>query len=104
MRIASLPQESQLSPLFPAPAHLTRPEFIGNAVIHDGYNGDTASVSLYQCNAQGAHGVTKVIAVTEFGTSFVFRFRKMFDINAFVADDISKQSNVISVIFRSEWL
>lgn len=104
MKIASLPQESQISPLFPAPEHLTRPEFIGNAIIHDGYNGKLTNVSLYQCNAQGAHGVTKVIAVTEFGTSFVFRFRKMFDINAFVADEIRKQSNVVSIVFRSEWL
>ena len=104
MRIANLPQESNLVAKFAAPSHLDRPVFVGNAVVHDGYNGKQTDVSLYECQKQYAHGDTRIIAVTELGTSFVFKWRKLFDINGFVADAISKQSNVVSVTFRSEWL
>lgn len=104
MLISNLPQESNLVAKFASPNHLEHPDFIGNATIHDGYNGKQTDVSLYQCHRQYAHGATCIIAVTEFGTSFVFKWRPMFELNAFVADEIRKQSNVISVTFRSEWL
>lgn len=104
MKIASLPQCPDLWPKFDAPSHLGRPIFVGNAVIHDGYNGKQTEISLWHCRREYAYGATRIIAVLGNGTSFVFKWRKMFDINAFVADDIRKQSNVISVTFRSEWL
>jgi hypothetical protein len=104
MLISSLPQSSELVADFPSPSHLVHPEFIGNAIVHDGYNGHVAKVSLYQCNRQYAYGETKVVAVTEFGTSFVLKWRKAFELNCFIADEIRKQSNIVSVTFRSEWL
>lgn len=103
MKISSLPQESGLSPLYPSPANLLRPEFIGNAIVQNN-DGNTHNVSLYQCNQQYQNADTKVVAVTEFGTSYVFMWRKIFNLNCFIAEDILKNSSIVSVTFCSEWL
>ena len=104
MLISSIPQATGLQPLFPPPDHLTRPEFIANAVVDDGFDGHTSETTLYQCNEDVGMGMTKVIAVFEFGTAFVQYYRKVWTLNCSVADDIRRMSNIKSITFRSEWL